>query len=83
MLRSAAARQRTRLRAWRHGGRAALRAVGLYFQSATELAFAKSHLRFMGDEGGNLAEVRRLREEVAVTRLDAWPWLWSEPPPPM
>ncbi|MBN1658487.1 MAG: PrsW family intramembrane metalloprotease [Anaerolineae bacterium] len=78
LLQSAAARQRVRLHAWRAGGHAASRLVVHYFQSATELAFTKAHLRLLGDEGGNLAEIERLRETVATTRAAAWPWLWPE-----
>ena len=80
LLRSAPARQRVRVHAWRAGGRTAVREVANYFQSATKLAFTKAHLRLLGDEGGNLKEIERLREEVAATRVAAWPWLWPEPP---
>jgi protease PrsW len=80
LLRSAPARQRVRLHAWRGGGRSAVRLVAHYFQSATELAFTKAHLRLRGDEGGNLAEIERLREAVAGARVAAWPWLWPAPP---
>ena len=65
-----------RWRAWRRGGRAAYRAVGYYYQCATELAFKKQHLRSLGDEGGNLEEIRRLQEALADSRGPAWPWLW-------
>jgi hypothetical protein len=47
-----------------------------YFHTATRLAFTKQHLRTLGDEGGNLAEVERLRRELAERRAEAWPWLW-------
>ena len=76
LLGSAGQRQRVRWRAWRRGGRAAYRAVGYYYQCATELAFKKQHLRSLGDEGGNLEEIRRLQEALADSRGPAWPWLW-------
>ena len=75
LLRSAGKRLRTRWQARRRGGRAAYRAVGHYYQCATELAFKKQHLRSLGDEGGNLAEVQRLRQQLADCRVQAWPWL--------
>jgi hypothetical protein len=62
--------------AWTHGGRVAYRSVGQYYQSATELAFKKQHLRSLGDEGRNLAEIQRLREMLAARRVTAWRWLW-------
>jgi hypothetical protein len=58
----------------------AYRAVGRYYQCATELAFKKQHLRILGDEGGNLAEIQRLRQQLAASRTVAWPWLWSGQP---
>jgi RsiW-degrading membrane proteinase PrsW (M82 family) len=79
LLRSASTRQRTRLRAWARGGRTAYRSVGRYYQCATELAFKKQHLRSLGDERHNLAEIERLREALLTTRAFAWPWLWPEP----
>jgi RsiW-degrading membrane proteinase PrsW (M82 family) len=79
LLRSASTRQRTRLRAWTRGGRTAYRSVGRYYQCATELAFKKQHLRSLGDEGRNLAEIERLRGALLATRASAWPWLWPEP----
>ena len=63
LLRSARERLRVRWQMRLRGGRAASRAVGRYFQCATELAFKKQHLRSLGDEGGNLAEIQRLRSE--------------------
>ena len=57
-------------RAWRQWGR--------LFHLATELAFKKQHLRSLGDEGGNIAEVRHLRQKLAVSRAIAWPWLMSD-----
>ena len=79
LLRSAGRRSRLRWRAWRLGGREAYRAVGRYYQCATELAFRKHHLRTLGDEGGNLAAIRRLRQQLAERRAAAWPWLWPQP----
>ena len=75
LLRSASKRSRLRWRAWKQGGRQAYRAVGRYYQCATELAFKKHHLRTLGDEGGNLAEIQRLRQQLAELRAQAWPWL--------
>lgn len=77
LLRSAGQRTFIRWRAWSRGGRMAYRAVGSYFQCATELAFKKEHLRSLGDEGGNLAEIERLRQSLVASRAVAWPWLWS------
>ena len=76
LLRSAGQRMRVRWNAWSRGGRVAYRSVGRYYQCATELAFKKEHLRSLGDEGGNLAEIRRLRDVLAACRVAAWPWLW-------
>jgi hypothetical protein len=75
VLRSARRRMRVRWNAWNRGGRVAYRAVGRYYQCATELAFKKQHLRSLGDEGGNLAEIQRLRQVLALYREAAWPWL--------
>jgi RsiW-degrading membrane proteinase PrsW (M82 family) len=75
LLRSAGHRMWVRWHAWGQGGRAAYRDVGRYYQTATELAFAKQHLRSLGDEGGNLAEVNRLRQVLAAHRASARPWL--------
>jgi len=77
LLRSAHRRMSVRWNAWSRGGRSAYQAVGRYYQCATELAFKKQHLRSLGDEGGNLAEIQRLREVLAQTRQAAWPWLWT------
>jgi RsiW-degrading membrane proteinase PrsW (M82 family) len=75
VLRSARRRMLVRWSAWNRGGRVAYRAVGWYYQCATELAFKKQHLRSLGDEGGNLAEIQRLRQELALCRKAARPWL--------
>jgi RsiW-degrading membrane proteinase PrsW (M82 family) len=80
LLRSAHRRFRVRWQARSRGGRAASLIVGRYFQAATELAFRKQHLRLLGDEGGTMAEIQRLRQELATYRTQAWPWLWSAPP---
>jgi RsiW-degrading membrane proteinase PrsW (M82 family) len=77
LLRSAGQRMWLRWRAWGRGGRPAYRAVGDYYQVATELSFKKQHLRTLGDEGGNLAEIERLRTVLEASRAAAWPWLWS------
>jgi RsiW-degrading membrane proteinase PrsW (M82 family) len=76
LLRSAGQRMWVRWRAWNRGGRTAYRSVGRYYQVATELAFKKQHLRSLGDEGGNLDEIERLRQILAASRAVAWPWLW-------
>jgi hypothetical protein len=78
LLSSASRRQRVRWQAWGRGGRRAYRAVGRYYQCATELAFKKQHLRSLGDEGGNLEEIRRLRQALADHRILAHPWLWPD-----
>lgn len=75
LLRSSGQRMWVRWHAWGQGGRAAYRDVGRYYQTATELAFTKQHLRSLGDEGGNLAEVNRLRQVLAARRALARPWL--------
>lgn len=77
LLRSVGKRLQTQWRARRRGGRPAHRALGRYYQCATELAFKKQHLRSLGDEGGNLNEVQRLREQLATHRALVWPWLWT------
>jgi RsiW-degrading membrane proteinase PrsW (M82 family) len=79
LLRSAGQRTWVRWRAWNRGGRTAYRAVGRYFQLATELAFKKEHLRSLRDEGANLDEVQRLQQALAASRAIAWPWLWPTP----
>jgi protease PrsW len=76
LLRSARRRFAVRWQAWGRGGRRAYVAVGHYFQYATELAFKKQQLRSLGDEGGTLAEIHRLQQEMATQRAKAWPWLW-------
>jgi RsiW-degrading membrane proteinase PrsW (M82 family) len=76
LLRSAGQRMWVRWQAWGQGGYAAYRQVGQYYQTATELAFTKQHLRSLGDEDGNIAEVQRLRQALAASRASAWPWLW-------
>ena len=78
LLCSAGQRLWTRWEARGHGGRVAYRAVGRYYQCATELAFKKQHLRSLGDEGGNLAQIQKLRQQLAASRAVAWPWLWPD-----
>lgn len=75
LLRSARERLRVRWQIRLRDGRAASRTVGRYFHCATELAFKKHHLRSLGDEGGNLAEIQRLRGEFASWQNQARPWL--------
>ncbi len=78
LLFQAGQRQRVRWRALVRGGRSGHRAVGDYFQDATELAFKKQQLRSFGAESGNLEEIQRLRQALAVSRSLAWPWLWGD-----
>jgi hypothetical protein len=52
-------------------GVAGFRRVGRGYQLLTELAFKKRQARLMGDEDGNLAEIQRLRGQVARIRSDA------------
>jgi len=75
LLRSAPKRLMVRWRSWGRGGRRAYRVVGRYYQCATELSFRKHHLRSFGDESGNVAEVGRLRHQLAAVRAEALPWL--------
>ena len=76
LLYSAKRRWQVHWRARRQGGRLGAQAVGRYFQTATRLAFSKQHLQMLGDEGGTLADIERLRGEMARRRAEAWPWLW-------
>jgi protease PrsW len=78
LLYSARRRWQVHWRARRRGGRVGARAVGRYFQTATRLAFSKQRLLTLGDEGGTVAEIERLRQEMARRRVEAWPWLWVE-----
>jgi protease PrsW len=75
LLRSAGRRWAVRWQARSQGGREAYRAIGSYYQCATKLAFKKQHLRTLGEERGNLAEVQRLRQELSIYRDKAQPWL--------
>ena len=75
LLRSARERLRVRWQVRLQGGRAASQAVSRYFHCATELAFKKQHLRSLGDEGGTLDEIQRLRSELAARQSQARPWL--------
>ena len=76
VLRSAGRRLWLQLLAFRRGGRQASRAVARYFQTATELAFKKRHMRAAGNRGAESAEVQRLHQDLADDRASAWPWLW-------
>jgi RsiW-degrading membrane proteinase PrsW (M82 family) len=78
LLCSAGQRLLIRWEAWGRGGRVAYRAIGRYYQCATELAFKKQHLRSLGDEGGNLAQIQELRQQLVISRAIAWPWLWPD-----
>jgi RsiW-degrading membrane proteinase PrsW (M82 family) len=75
VLRSASQRVRRRWAALGRGGWGAYRLLGRYSQCATELAFKKQRMRSFGDEGGTVAEIQRLREELASLRAQAEPWL--------
>lgn len=76
ILRSAGQRLWVQLQAFKRGGRQASRSVGRYFQTATELAFEKRHMRAAGNGGAKNAEIHRLQQELADHRARAWPWLW-------
>jgi protease PrsW len=75
LLSSAGQRQQAQWRAWSHGGHTAYRAVGRYYQCATELAFKKQHLRSSGNGGGMLEEIGRLQQALVESRDLARPWL--------
>jgi len=76
LLHSARRRLGVQWQARRRGGRKGARAVGRYYQTATRLAFDKEHLLTLGNEGSSLAEIERLRGELAQRQAEAWPWLW-------
>lgn len=78
LLSRAGQRQRVRWRALIRGGRQGHRAVGTYFQHATELAFKKQHLRGVVFPDGSPEEIQALRQALAVSRGLAWPWLWQD-----
>ncbi len=78
LLRSAARRFWFRWEVRGRGGRDAYHAVGRYYQCATELAFKKQHLRTLGEESGNLAEVLRLREQLTISRSYALAWIGTK-----
>ena len=78
LLSRAGQRQRVRWRALIRGGRQGHRAVGTYFQHATELAFKKQHLRGAASSDGSLEEIQALRQALATSRSLAWPWLWQD-----
>jgi RsiW-degrading membrane proteinase PrsW (M82 family) len=77
LLRSSGQRLRVQWHAFRQGGRMASRAVGRYFQSATELAFAKRHQRADGTRERDATEIDRLQQELAIRRARAWSWIGS------
>jgi RsiW-degrading membrane proteinase PrsW (M82 family) len=52
-------------------GFGAYRRAGLGYQLLTELSFKKRQARLMGDENGDLAEVQRLRGQIARLRFDS------------
>ncbi len=79
LLSRAGQRQKVRWRALIRGGRQGHRAVGTYFQHATELAFKKQHLRTLDDPAGRDPEqIQSLRQALAASRSLAWPWLWQD-----
>lgn len=79
LLRSAPRRSAVQLRARRRAGRTGSRAVSCYFQAATCLAFRRHHLLMLGDDGGVLADIEKLRVSLAECRAEAWPFLWPMP----
>jgi hypothetical protein len=78
LLSRAGQRQQVRWRALIRGGREGHRAVGAYFQHATELAFKKQHLLSLDQLGDNPEELQVLRQALAASRRLAWPWLWQD-----
>lgn len=62
---SSVRRFKARWQALREEGWEAFRRRGRFYQVATDLAFKKHHLRTLGDEGGNIAEIERLRLQVS------------------
>lgn len=78
LLSRAGQRQQVRWRALLQGGREGHRAVGLYFQYATELAFQKQRLRDLEPSDGNVQEIEASRRALATSRSLAWPWLWQD-----
>jgi RsiW-degrading membrane proteinase PrsW (M82 family) len=84
LLRTPGKRLWRRWQAYREGGRIAYRSVGCYFQTATELAFRKQKyeedplpdkgVRARGEDK-RATEIRRLRQELAACRNNAWFWL--------
>jgi RsiW-degrading membrane proteinase PrsW (M82 family) len=78
LLSRAGQRQQVRWRALIRGGRQGHRAVGTYFQHATELAFKKQHLHSLDQPGDNAQEIEALRQALSASRRLAWPWLWPD-----
>jgi RsiW-degrading membrane proteinase PrsW (M82 family) len=76
ILRSAGRRLWVQLQAFKLGGRQASRAVTRYFQTATELAFKRRHMRAAGNRGAESVEIGRLQQALAEHRSGAWQWLW-------
>lgn len=70
-LTGAAVRQRALAAIWRGYGRQAYNVARQRQTLFTELAFKKHQLRSLGDEGGNSAEIQRLRQAIGSPRL-AW-----------
>ena len=75
ILCSSSRRLRVRAGALSRGGPPAYRAVGRYFQCATELAFKKRHQTSLRDESADGVEIQRLRRQLDSLRSEALPWL--------
>jgi RsiW-degrading membrane proteinase PrsW (M82 family) len=73
LLKSSRRRMWVRWQSTSRGGSRAYRTVGRYFQCATELAFAKHHMRAPDDRGAR--RIQQLRQELASCRAQALPWL--------
>lgn len=78
LLTSAQKRMWVHWRSLVRGGSEAYRAVGRYYQAATELAFTKHHLQLRGSEADQHGGIPRLRQQLASCRARALPWLWQE-----
>jgi RsiW-degrading membrane proteinase PrsW (M82 family) len=75
ILRSASRRLWVRAGALSRGGPPAYRAVGRYFQCATELAFRKCRQASPRAEKEAMAEIEQLRRRLGSLRPESLPWL--------
>ena len=71
VLTSSLRRARLRWSALTGRGWTAYRRLGRFFQAATDLAFKKHELRSFGEEGGNSAEIARLRAQVEQLKAES------------